>query len=335
MYDIIDALDSWNRSAERVVVARTIALHGFGARTANEALAIAASGTTAGSLLGGTATAQLRREVAGMLDDTRPASRTSQVEIGNDKAVEAGFACGGSADVMLQTVDLLPVVAFDAFRSAKPFVVASVLGTPAVMAVDAEGVTHGELTTAALQDAAVEQAKQLLAGGGAASKLVLHEDGDLFIECFVPTTRLLVVGEGILADALAAQAKLLGWEPEILGDDQHACEQSIRHMRGSDVLVLLTHNFGIDAPILGAAIQQGVGYVGALGSRMNQAKRRERLEAFGLSSEELARFRGPIGLDIGATNPAETALAICAEAVAVLHRRAAAPLTGTSSSLNG
>lgn len=335
MYDIIGALDAWKQSSERVVLARTVEIHGFGARTAGEALAITGSGATAGSLLAGAANAQLFTEASAMLDGAQLKTRTAHVQIAEDDAVAAGFACGGVADVMLQSADLLPSEAWDAFRSAEPFVVASVLGTNSVVAFQADGTVLGALATPELQSVAAEQARELLAGGIAASRLVTHGEAQLFVECFVPVTHLLVVGEGMLADALTAQATLLGWESEVLTDDLEACERSIRTMRGSDVLVLLSHNFDIDAQLLGAAIRQGVGYVGALGSRLNQERRRGRLEAFGLTADEMTRYRGPVGIDIGAASPAETALAICAEAISVLHKRAAKPLTGASGPLNG
>jgi xanthine dehydrogenase accessory factor len=334
MYDIIGALDGWTQSSERVVVARTVELHGFGARTAGEALAISSSGATAGSLLAGAASEQLLAEANAMLAGPSASTRSIQVRIEEDDAIAAGFACGGVADVMLQPLDLLPAEAWDAFRGDRPFVVASVLGTDAVLAVDAEQTVLGTLEPPELRAVAVEEARSLLGAGIAASRLVTHGEAQVFVECFVPVTQLLVVGSGMLAEALEAQAALLGWESLVLGDDQEACERRIADMSAADVLVLLTHNFDIDAPILGAALRQGVGYVGALGSRVNQVRRRERLEAFGLSEAELARYRGPVGLDIGAANPAETALAICAEAIAVLRQRAALPLTGAAGPLN-
>lgn len=154
------------------------------------------------------------------------------------------------------------------------------------------------------------------------------------IESFVPLTHLLVVGEGVVAEALGAQAGLLGWEWTALGDDQSACEQRVRAMTRSDAVVLLTHNREIDVPILAAAIRGGVGYVGGLGSRMNQAGRRKRFEAFGLSEAEIARYHGPVGLDIGAANPAEMALAICAEILSVLGGRDAGALSRTVGPIN-
>lgn len=334
MYDIIGVLDGWKQSSEAAVVARTVALHGFGARTAGEALAISASGALQGSLLAGAADQQLVAEARTMLDLPDAPSRTTRVTIAEDAAIAAGFACGGAADVMLQRLDQLPAEASDALRAGEPFVVVTVLETAAVLGMDAGGAVTGRLEPPELHDAAVEAARALLGGGIAASRLVIHGEAQLFVECFVPVTQLLVVGSGMLADALQAQAALLGWESGVLGDDQDECLRRIETMGGADVIVLLTHNFDIDAAIIGAAVRQGVGYVGALGSRVNQVRRRARLEAFGLSEEELARFHGPVGLDIGARNPAETALAICAEAIAVLHRRDAVALDGTAAPLN-
>jgi xanthine/CO dehydrogenase XdhC/CoxF family maturation factor len=110
--------------------------------------------------------------------------------------------------------------------------------------------------------------------------------------------------------------------------------REVARLRRSDALVLLTHNWDIDAAILGEAIRQGAGYVGALGSRATQAGRRERLAAAGLTEAEAGKYHGPVGLDIGAANPAETALAICAEIIAELRQRKAAPLTGSKTPIN-
>jgi len=329
VYDIIDALDRWRGAGEPAVVARALELHGFGARTAGEVLAVASDGSTEGSLLAGAVNETLLAEAAAMLREAAPLSRQTHVRIAEDDAVAAGFACGGAADILLQPAGVFPAEAWDALRAGRPLAVATVLGTDRAVSVDSEGAVAGNLEPSDLQEVAVEQARQLLTAGVAGSRLVTHGEAQLFIECFIPMTHLLIIGPGILADALADQARLLGWEAQIAGDDLAACERAIANMHGSDVLVLLSHNFDIDAAILGGAIRQGVGYVGALGSRVNQTGRRKRLAACGLTEEEMARYHGPVGLDIGAANPAETALAICAEAIAVLRHHEVQPLSAT------
>ncbi len=82
---------------------------------------------------------------------------------------------------------------------------------------------------------------------------------------------------------------------------------------------MLSHDPKFDDPAITAALQRECRYVGAIGSRKTQRARRERLLAAGLSEEQLARLRGPIGLDLGGREPAETALAIMAEIVAARH----------------
>lgn len=335
MYDIVETLDTWREAAIPAVVARTIALHGFGARTDGESLAFAASGDSAGSLLSGIATARLLVEANALLGEARPTTRVADVEIGHDDAIGAGYACGGRADVVLQRVEALPLEAWDAFRASEPFVIASVLGSDEVMAVDSRGAVTGQLNPPELHAMAVEQARQLLAQPVAGARISTLGERQVFIECFVPVTHLVVVGGGILAEALSAQAALLGWSPVVTGDgDATEGLREVARLRRSDALVLLSHNWDIDAAILAEAIRRGVGYVGALGSRATQAGRRERLQAVGLTEQEVAKYHGPVGLDIGAANPAETALAICAEIIAELRQRRAAPLTGSSSPIN-
>jgi xanthine dehydrogenase accessory factor len=87
----------------------------------------------------------------------------------------------------------------------------------------------------------------------------------------------------------------------------------------SDSVAVLTHDVKFDEPAIVESLRRRARYVGAVGSRKTQADRRERLRAAGVTDEELARLRGPIGLDLGGRSPAETALAIMAEIVAVRH----------------
>jgi xanthine dehydrogenase accessory factor len=87
-------------------------------------------------------------------------------------------------------------------------------------------------------------------------------------------------------------------------------------LRPEDHVVVLTHDPKLDDPAISGALRRGVGYVGALGSRRTQEKRRERLRAAGVSEEQLSQIAGPVGLDIGAHTPEETAISILAEIVA-------------------
>jgi xanthine dehydrogenase accessory factor len=125
------------------------------------------------------------------------------------------------------------------------------------------------------------------------------------------------------------QATLLGWRPSVTVtlDDTLA---SIERLSGADMVVVLEHRPSISTPALAAALRRRVGYVGALGSRRTQQVRRRALADAGLSYVELERFHGPTGLDLGACTPAETAVSIVAEIIAVRSGRSAAPLNATT-----
>lgn len=175
---------------------------------------------------------------------------------------------------------------------------------------------------------------QLLEGDGA----------KVFVEWYGPPPRLLVYGAVDTAEALARGAKLLGWTaivadaratfltPEripsadrLLAEwpDEAIAEVAPDHQTA---IVVLTHDDKFDEPALLAALQTDAFYIGALGSRRNQERRRERLLEAGASEAQLGRISGPCGLDIGAESQAETALSILAEALAARAGRGGGPL---------
>lgn len=166
----------------------------------------------------------------------------------------------------------------------------------------------------------------------------------VFAEVFGPPPRLVVVGAVDTGEALCAAAKAIGWHTicvdarakyatrdrmpsadELLVEWPDKAFVQIRPDRDTAVVVL-THDEKFDIPALAAALRTDAFYVGALGSRRAQEKRRERLVEEGLSDMELARLRGPAGLDIGAETPAETAVSILAEAMALRAGRLGGPL---------
>jgi xanthine dehydrogenase accessory factor len=171
-----------------------------------------------------------------------------------------------------------------------------------------------------------------------------HEGRRVFAEVFGPPPRLVVVGAVDTGEALCAVAKSLGWHticvdararfatPERVPSADEivvAWPQEAFARIGLDrdtAVVVLTHDDKFDIPALAVALRTEAFYVGALGSRRAQAKRREKLLEAGLSEEELGRLRGPAGLDIGAESPAETAVSILGEALALRAGRLGGPL---------
>lgn len=176
------------------------------------------------------------------------------------------------------------------------------------------------------------------------SGLIEHEGEKVFAEVFGPPPRLVVIGAVDTSEALCAAAHAIGWRTicvdargrfatpermpsadEIVVEWPEEALAQIRPDRDTAVVVL-THDEKFDLPALKAALETDAFYIGALGSRTAQARRRERLLEAGVPADALGRIQGPCGLDIGAVSPPETALSILAEILAVSAGRPGGPL---------
>jgi xanthine/CO dehydrogenase XdhC/CoxF family maturation factor len=126
---------------------------------------------------------------------------------------------------------------------------------------------------------------------------------------------LLVVGDGPVSEALVPLAEQLGWRTTVVA----TLPEVAAALPSARAVVVTSHDDDVDAAAIGAALDAGVEYLGAMGSRGRQARRREWLLAHGVAEDRLAEIRGPAGLDIGADTPAEIALSILAELVATVR----------------
>jgi xanthine dehydrogenase accessory factor len=208
----------------------------------------------------------------------------------------------------------------------------------AKLLVLADGGTSGGLGDAELDSAAVEAAEELMW----AERSELRKVGDvsLFVDVTAPAPRLVIFGAVDYAAALTRLARAAGWRPFVCDPrSQFATrerfpeaeevlaawpEQAFARLGGIDratYIAVLTHDPKLDDAALELALRSEAPYVGAMGSRRAQAQRRERLLAAGLDEELLARIAAPIGLDLGAVTPEETALSIMSEVVAVRNGR--------------
>ena len=137
-----------------------------------------------------------------------------------------------------------------------------------------------------------------------------------------------------MVDALVDVARSLGWLLEVVNDSGEAIEAS-RRLGPADAVVVTSHDPVLGPDVLGAALSSRAFFVGALGSRGTQAKRAARLTEMGFGPDDLDRVHGPVGLDLGARTPAETALAICAEVLGVRSGRDVRGLRTTTGPING
>jgi xanthine dehydrogenase accessory factor len=169
--------------------------------------------------------------------------------------------------------------------------------------------------------------------GATVTERVAVSGGELLLDLWVPVPAVLVVGSGAIGDAVLAQAALLGW-----GGTREtglaATQAAVAAFTDADVLVLLDHDPAFDS-VLVEGLRHGRGFLGALGSRHTQAARRERLLAAGVDAVAVAALRGPVGLDLGARTPAETAVSIVAEVIAARSGRAGVALAGTDGRIGG
>jgi xanthine dehydrogenase accessory factor len=251
----------------------------------------------------------------------------------------------------------------DAVEAGRPVALATVVdgpgaGTTLLVEPGAEAV--GSLGDADLDRVAIRDAlAELDAGRSGLRRYGAHGEArqaevTVFVEAFAPPPRMVVFGAVDFTAALVKVAKVLGYRvtvcdarevfatrrrfpqaDEVVVDWPHRWLDVFGGELGQrDAVCVLTHDHKFDVPALVAALRTDAGYLGAMGSRRTHAERTARLRAEGIGDEQLARVHGPIGLDLGARTPEETAVAICAEIIATRTGRAAPSLRDTRGPLH-
>ena len=322
-------VETWRAQQRQAVFARPVLTEGLGPKSDEDLLLVDGDGRMGGELLGGTANRRLIEAAGELLADEHASYRLLGVDIDFDEATAAGLTCGGHVDVLVQRLDDVPSQLWDAIANGHPAALITRLGHEGGTLVVRPGFpVEGTLGNSGLDTLAEAEAEPLLTHPGSASARVCVGDVELVVEGWNPVPHLVIVGAAALADALTRQVALLGWQATttVTLDDTLA---AINELTAADMVVVLEHRPSIGTPALAAALKRRVGYVGALGSRRTQAVRRRALEAVGVTYVELSRLHGPTGLDLGARTPAETAVSIVAEILAVRSGRSAVALRDT------
>ena len=315
-----------------VGVVRVLARHGFG--TVEPGQLLAARGTLLGGVL---LRGALDARAVALAHDAAARPATVEAHVAEPDALAAGLACAGGATLLGHPLDAAPARALAvAFAEGVPAALVSTVDGAAALAVtgrELEAVT-GSLGAPAADEAAAEHVRRLLRRGATVTETAeLGPAGApgvaVLVDLWVPTPTVVCVGGGAIADALAAQARVLDWT-FARADTLDEARRAVTAFTDADVLVLLDHGPEFDAVLrdgLGRGDGTGGrGFLGALGSRRTQAARRERLLAAGVAEADLARIHGPVGLDLGARTPAETAVSIVAEVLAARSGRDPAAL---------
>ena len=361
MKELLQTLETWQ--ADAVGIGRAVVVRTFGSapRPEGAVLLYADDGRIAGSVSGGCVEGAAAEEIERARKTGR--ARVIRYGISDEQAWDVGLACGGTIDVLVEPN--VPAVAVDAaWASQGAGGLGSAVVTPLPpdsppgefgphepgegappdpkLIVTQDGQLSGSLGDPQLDAALVTTATEWLRRG--LSRTVELGGQNVFIEVFPVRPRLVAVGGVEVARSLVRLAAELGFEtvvvdgrpafatPErfpdvdrlIVGWPDDVAEEI--GLGPNDAVAVLSHDVKFDEPAIVEALRRGCRYVGAVGSRKTQADRRARLLAAGVSEADLARLRGPIGLDLGGRSPAEIALAILAEIVAERYGGSGTPL---------
>jgi len=315
--EILPELERWRARGDRIVVATVVATRRSAPRPVGSKLIVSETGELAGSISGGCVESEVVEAARGLLAGGEPQLLT--FGISDELALTVGLPCGGEIDVWVDEPEpaLLDELA-DVARSERR----------AVHFVDL-----GDGTQRLLLDGDDDTGDELIRLGH--SKVIELDGRRLFADVFGPPPRLFVYGAVDTADAVCAAAKAIGWRtvvadasarfatPERLPNADEILvawpEEALAQVKPdhTTAILVLAHDDKFDLPLLTAALATDAYYVGALGSRRNQERRRERLLEAGVDEADLDRISGPAGLDIGAHTPAETAVSMLAEIMAV------------------
>jgi xanthine dehydrogenase accessory factor len=350
--DVLDELISVWRAGGTAGVATVVRTIKSAPRAAGAAMVVSPDGTVAGSVSGGCVEAAVYELAREVVQTGRP--QLQRYGITDDAAFAVGLTCGGIIDIFAEPVSRatfaqLEAVAED-IAAHRPTAVATVISHPDVewvgrRLVVGESSADGSLGSTRADDAVADDARGLLAAGRTAV-LTYGPDGqrqgegmEVFVASHAPRPRMIVFGAIDFAAALTRQGTLLGYRvtvcdarpvfatparfpaaDEVVVDwpDRYlAGQQALGAIDARTVICVLTHDPKFDVPVLALALRlPRVGYVGAMGSRQTHFDRLDRLREVGLTDDETSRLSSPIGLDLGARTPEETAVSIVAEIIA-------------------
>jgi len=328
---------------------------------------VSESGDIFGSVtIGGCVDARVIEEAAEIMSSSQP--RLINMELGDDEAREIGLACAGSVGIFLepiavQSADPINRIydqAREEWKKGNNFALATIIGGsgPLPAAIGSRALVG---KTAGPDSPFRDELNGILArevpaliDSAAGSQTISYqlEDGssvDVYLEIFRRPSTLLIFGAGAVAVPLVTLAATLGLRtviidasPRFASRDRFPEADQIRVGIPSEIaetlefgpstpVILVAHDYKIDLPILKKALTTGAPYVGMLGSRKRGRTILQMLRDDGISEQQLARVRTPIGLDLGGSSAAEVALSIMAEVIAVMHGRSGSSLSASRS----
>ncbi|MEO2104847.1 MAG: XdhC/CoxI family protein [Actinomycetota bacterium] len=356
MRDILTTLASWHDAGVPAAIATVVETQISAPRDPGAAMAVNADGVVVGSVSGGC----VEGAVVEQCQEVLAGGPARQVTYGvsDDEAVAVGLTCGGEISLF---VEPFAIPGFAEVRrmieDGRGVAIGTVVDGPGNVGsklVVTEDAQDGDLGSEGLAVAVSSDARGMLAQGrtgrrsyGADGERRV-DDVTVFVQSFQPPPRMYVFGAIDFAAAVARIGKFLGYHVTVC-DARRVFATRARFPDADEVVVqwphrflptapvdprtvlcVLTHDPKFDVPLLEVALRTDAGYIGAMGSRRTHADRLDRLRDLGLTEEELGRLRSPVGLDLGARTPEETAVSIAAEIVQLRWGGSGQPLTRTS-----
>ncbi len=368
MKNVLDDLEKWLNQGHSVALATVVNTEGSSPRENGAVMAVSDIGEVTGSISGGCVEAAVIEEALAAIAEAKP--RLISYGVADELGFEVGLTCGGTIQVFVERLELNPLennlplrVIFDAVRKAseRPFALCKMVEGKAVgarMIVSGNSDRIGTFGSEGLDRIVALDARELLDRGlkdfryyGACGELC-QTDVAVFIESFTPPPHLIIFGAVDFTRSLCKLAKMLGYRVTIC-DARSRLATTKRFPEADEIVVdlpskylerikvdrhtiiaVLTHDPKFDVPVLAAAVRTPAAYIGAMGSRKATAERIERLKEAGLSEAEIDRISAPIGLDIGARKPDETAVSIMAEVIAQRNKRSGGRLSLSQDSIH-
>jgi xanthine dehydrogenase accessory factor len=329
MRAIAEQIERWLAADELIALATVVWAEGSSPRPLGSRMAATASGQMTGSVSGGCVEGDVLRQAQDVLTGEVP-RRLCYTAV-DEGGWEVGLACGGTIEVFVEPFTAIHRQLLSALQEEETVALATRLDGSGHLLAWPSGQLSGDRSLA-------PELMALLVDGLVTSptaELRRRPEGDVFLEVLVRSPTVTIVGAVHIAAPLVTMAQALGFHVRLV-DARRAFATRNRfpgadelivawpqdaldpgHLRPQDAVVVLTHDPKFDVPALEEALRSPVGYIGLLGSTATQEKRQSALQERGFSEKDLARIHGPVGLNLGGRQPAEIALAILAEIVAV------------------
>lgn len=296
VYDIAITVAACLRSGTRADVTWLVDAQGLSVPDWSDAVVYTPGGGRTGSILGGALDDKLG-DMAGRWST----GRLVDVEISQVDSLIADLPPGALARCLVVPADNLPAELWELAAARERFCLSTELDGAEVTSTRVYSRQTISEAEPYVRDAFIDQPS-----GSTITEARV-------ISVFVAVPQMVIVGGGPIAEALAELAPLVGWQAQIAAARDMATGL-IAPLSGQDKVVIAAHDLELAGSGLAAALESGCGYIGSVGSRKMQADRADWLAYRGIT--DLSRVHGPAGLDIGADNPGEVAVAIVAEAIA-------------------